>query len=379
MMRAWLWVILLAVAATTRASAQDNRVQAKGYALFSKDGKFEPYEFTRHAVGDDDVLIEILYSGICHTDLHRGRSQWRDETYPMVAGHEIAGRIMQVGKSVTRFKVGDHAGVGYLVNSCGDCEYCEKGEEQYCGKRVITFAGIDLFHDNEPTQGGYANNIVVLERFAIQIPKNAPMEKVAPLFCAGITTYSPLKSTNVGKGDVVAVAGFGGLGHMALLYAVAFGAQVTVFDVTEEKRQDALDMGAVKYINITHPDDLKDLDGRFRVILNTIPASYDPAMYLRMLAIDGEMVVLGIPGREETASVAMSSLVMLPRRKLYGSQVGGMREMQEMLDYSVANGIYPRVEIIPIQELDGAFEKLKSGEVKYRYVIDMSTLAREKE
>jgi uncharacterized zinc-type alcohol dehydrogenase-like protein len=166
---------------------------------------------------------------------------------------------------------------------------------------------------------------------------------------------------------------------MALLYAVAFGAQVTVFDVTEEKRQDALDMGAVKYINITHPDDLKDLDGRFRVILNTIPASYDPAMYLRMLAIDGEMVVLGIPGREETASVAMSSLVMLPRRKLYGSQVGGMREMQEMLDYSVANGIYPRVEIIPIQELDGAFEKLKSGEVKYRYVIDMSTLAREKE
>lgn len=366
--------ILFSSALCTQVVAQGNHVHSKGYALSSKDGKFTPYEFKRHAVGDNDVLIDILYAGICHSDLHHAWEDWRKETYPMVPGHEIAGRVVQIGKNVTKFKVGDYAGVGCMVNSCGECEHCEKGEEQYCNKRVLTYASKDIFHNNELTQGGYSNNIVVSENFAIKIPGNAQIEKVAPLFCAGITTYSPIKFTHVKKGDKVAVAGFGGLGHMALQYAVGLGAEVTVFDITEEKRQHALDMGAVKYVNVNNPEELKGLDDSFRVIISTIPAKYDPAMYIRMLRIDGEMVVLGLPSKENTPSVDISTLIWSARRKIYGSQIGGIRETQEMLDYSVANNIYPQVEVIPIQKVDEAYEKVLAGGVKYRYVIDMSSL-----
>jgi len=366
--------ILFSSALCTQVVAQGNHVHSKGYALSSKDGKFTPYEFKRHAVGDNDVLIDILYAGICHSDLHHAWEDWRKETYPMVPGHEIAGRVVQIGKNVTKFKVGDYAGVGCMVNSCGECEHCEKGEEQYCNKRVLTYASKDIFHNNELTQGGYSNNIVVSENFAIKIPGNAQIEKVAPLFCAGIMTYSPIKFTHVKKGDKVAVAGFGGLGHMALQYAVGLGAEVTVFDITEEKRQHALDMGAVKYVNVNNPEELKGLDDSFRVIISTIPAKYDPAMYIRMLRIDGEMVVLGLPSKENTPSVDISTLIWSARRKIYGSQIGGIRETQEMLDYSVANNIYPQVEVIPIQKVDEAYEKVLAGGVKYRYVIDMSSL-----
>ena len=356
------------------AFAQGDHVHTKGYALFSKDGKFAPYEFERHAVGDNDVLIEILYAGICHSDLHHAWEDWRKETYPMVPGHEIAGRITQVGRKVTKFKVGDYAGVGCMVNSCGNCEPCKNGEEQYCDKRVLTYASIDPFHNNVLTQGGYSNNIVVSEKFAIKIPEKAQIEKVAPLLCAGITTYSPIQFTHIKKGDKVAVAGFGGLGHMALQYVVALGAQATVFDITEDKRQDALNMGAGKYVNVHKPEELKGLDNSFRVILSTIPSKYDPAMYLRMLRMDGEMVVLGLPSRENTPSVDISTFIFSSRRRIYGSQIGGIRETQEMLDYSVANNIYPRIEIIPIQRLDEAYQNVFAGKVKFRYVIDMSTL-----
>jgi alcohol dehydrogenase (NADP+) len=356
------------------ALAQDNHVHTRGYAVFSKDGRFAPYEFERHAVGDNDVLIEILYSGICHSDLHHAWEKWRKETYPIVPGHEIAGRVTQVGTKVTKFKVGDYAGVGALINSDGTCEYCKKGEEQYCPRRVLTYASIDHFHNNELTQGGYSNNIVVSEKFAIEISKNIQIEKVASLFCAGIMTYSPIKFTHVKKGDEVAVAGFGGLGHMALQYAVALGARVTVFDITENKRQDALDMGAVKYVNVNKPEALKGLDDSYRVIISTIPSRYDPAMYLKMLRMDGEMVVLGLPARQNTPSVDLSTFIWSSRRKIYGSQAGGIRETQEMLDYSVANNIYPRVEITPIQKLDEAYQNVLAGKVKFRYMIDMSTL-----
>jgi len=355
--------------------AQDSAaVQSKGYAKFDKDGKFAPYEFKRHAVGDNDVLIKILYAGICHSDLHHARAEWRDETYPMVPGHEIAGQVVQVGKNVTKFKVGDYAGVGCLVNSCGKCEYCLKGEEQYCEKRVLTYASKDIYHNNELTQGGYSNNLVVSEKFAIKVPKNAQIEKVAPLLCAGITTYSPIKYAHVKKGDQVAVAGFGGLGHMAVQYAVALGAKVTVFDITEEKRQDALKMGAVKYVNVNNPKELEGLGSSFRVILSTIPAKYDPMLYVRMLKMDGELVILGVPAKENSPSVNISDLVFASRRKIYGSQIGGIRETQEMLDYSVAHNIYPRVEVISVQKIDEAYQKVTAGEVKFRYVIDMSTL-----
>lgn len=373
---------LLAGVATSAHAAQEGMpvgsgpvsVRAKGYALFSKDGKFAPYEFERHAVGDTDVRLEILFAGICHSDLHHAWEDWRKETYPMVPGHEIAGRVVTVGKNVTKFKVGDYAGVGCLVNSCGECEHCNKGDEQYCEKRVLTYAAKDIYHNDEITQGGYSNNIVVSEKFAIKIPKNAQLEKVAPLFCAGITTYSPIRFTNVNKGDDVAVAGFGGLGHMALQYAVALGARVTVFDITENKRQDALKMGAAKYVNVNNSEELKGLNDSFRVIISTIPAKYDPAMYLKMLRMDGELVVLGLPAKQNTPSIDLATFVFSSRRKIYGSQIGGIRETQEMLDYSVEKNIYPRVEIIPVQKLDEAYRKVLAGEVKFRYVIDMSTL-----
>ncbi|PAW78335.1 MAG: hydroxyacid dehydrogenase [Verrucomicrobia bacterium Tous-C9LFEB] len=371
----FLLTLLFFVVPIIPASAQNaTAVPSKGYAKFDNDGKFAPYEFKRHPVGDNDVLIKILYAGICHSDLHHARAEWRDETYPMVPGHEIAGQVVQAGKNVTKFKVGDYAGVGCLVNSCGKCEYCLKGEEQYCEKRVLTYASHDIFHNNELTQGGYSNNLVVSEKFAIKVPKNAQIEKVAPLLCAGITTYSPLKFTHVKKGDQVAVAGFGGLGHMAVQYAIALGAKVTVFDITEEKRQDALKMGAVKYVNVNNPKELEGLVSSFRVILSTIPAKYDPMLYVRMLKMDGELVILGVPAKENSPSVNVSSLVFASRRKVYGSQIGGIRETQEMLDYSVAHNIYPRVEVIPVQKIDDAYQKVAAGEVKFRYVIDMSTL-----
>ena len=374
----WMLLILFFIsmsAAFAQNKTEAGRIPAKGMAKFSKDGNFKPYEFTRHAVGDNDVLIDILYAGICHSDIHTERDDWWSVKYPLVAGHEIAGRIIQVGKKVTKFKVGDYAGVGCMVNSCGECEYCKKGEEQYCLKgNVGTYASPDYFHNNELTQGGYSNNIVLSENFAIKIPRNADLKKVAPLLCAGITTYSPIHFTHVKKGDAIAIAGFGGLGYMAVQYAVALGAKVTVFDITEDKRQDALAMGAMKYVNVKNPEELKGLENTFRVILSTIPAKYDLAMYLKMLKVDGDMVVIGLPAFATSPSIDVTNLVMAGRRKLYGTQIGGIRETQEMLDYSVLHNIYPKVEIISADQIDEAYKKVLAGEVRYRYVIDMSTL-----
>jgi len=294
----------------------------------------------------------------------------------MVPGHEIAGRVVQVGKAVTKFKVGDFAGVGCMVNSCGKCEFCKRDQEQYCSGVVMTYHGHDQFHDHELTQGGYSNNLVVSEAFAIKIPANAQLEKVAPLLCAGITTYSPLHYAGIKKGDKVGVAGFGGLGHMAVQYAVKLGAVVTVFDITEEKRADALKMGAVRYINVNQPDELKGLNNTLDFILSTIPASYEPAMYLKMLKIDGQMAIVGLPAMANMPNLSVMSLVMLGNRKVFGSQIGGIKETQEMLDYSVANGIYPQVEIIKAEgeAVDQAYRNVLDGKVKFRYVIDMRTL-----
>ncbi|MGE9292737.1 MAG: NAD(P)-dependent alcohol dehydrogenase, partial [Puniceicoccales bacterium] len=252
------------------AEAEGQAVPAKGYALFSEDGPFKPYEFERHAVGENDVLIEIMYAGICHSDIHTVRSEWGPSHYPIIPGHEIVGRVTQVGSNVTKFKPGDYAGVGCMVNACGECESCKAGLEQFCEKgAVFTYGSTDKYHGNAITQGGYSNNIVVSEDFAIKVPEDAEIEKVAPLFCAGITTYSPLEYAHIGEGDKVGVAGFGGLGHMAVKYAVSKGAEVTVFDITEEKRQDALDMGSVKYVNVRNPEELKGLQNNFKLILST--------------------------------------------------------------------------------------------------------------
>lgn len=365
----------MALLATSQFMMAGEPVPSKGYALFSKDGDFQPYAFERHAVGEHDVLIDIYYAGICHSDIHHVHEDWGPSHYPQVPGHEIVGRVSQVGEGVTKFKVGDFAGVGCMVNACGECEYCEKGMEQFCQKgTVFTYGAKDHYHGDVITQGGYSNNIVVSEDFAITVPENAPIEKVAPLFCAGITTYSPLKATNVGPGDSVAVAGFGGLGHMAVKYAIDMGADVTVFDITEDKRQDALDMGAVKYVNVRNPEELKGLKDSFRVIISTIPANYDPSMYLNMLEMGGELVIVGIPANEERPSIDIGSLVFMSQRKVSGSLIGGIPETQEMLDYSVAQNLYPDVEVISVDQIDEAYRKVLEGDVKFRYVIDMRTM-----
>ena len=372
----YLAVFFAAALINTAFAQTSDRIPAKGLAVFEAGGKFAPFAFSRHAIGDNDIHIEILYASICHSDLHHVRQEWGKEEYPMVPGHEIAGRVVQVGKAVTKFKVGDFAGVGCMVNSCGKCEFCKRDQEQYCSGVVMTYHGHDQFHDHELTQGGYSNNLVVSEAFAIKIPANAQLEKVAPLLCAGITTYSPLHYAGIKKGDKVGVAGFGGLGHMAVQYAVKLGAVVTVFDITEEKRADALKMGAVRYINVNQPDELKGLNNTLDFILSTIPASYEPAMYLKMLKIDGQMAIVGLPAMANMPNLSVMSLVMLGNRKVFGSQIGGIKETQEMLDYSVANGIYPQVEIIKAEgeAVDQAYRNVLDGKVKFRYVIDMRTL-----
>lgn len=343
---------------------------SKGYAATDAISPLVPYEFERRALNNDDILIEILYSGICHSDIHTVKGHWGEVTYPMVPGHEIVGRVAKTGKDVTRFKIGDIAGVGCMVNSCGECYYCKSGEEQFCTKgATYTYDSKD---ENGQTQGGYSNNIVVRESFAIKVPQNAPLEKVAPLLCAGITTYSPLIYNKVKQGDRVAVAGFGGLGHMAVQYAIKMGADVTIFDITEDKRQSAADMGASKYVNTKNENEMKGMEGIFDLIINTIPYSFNVEYYMSLLKVDGTMVLLGVPAGNEIPSVP--TWAMRWRKKIYSSLIGGIRETQEMMDYSVANNIYPKVEIIPIQQVNEAYENVQNGKVQFRYVIDMSSL-----
>ena len=356
----------------------DGKINSIGFMAISTNMDFEKREFTRHAVGSNDILIEILYAGICHSDIHAVNGEHGEAAHPFVPGHEIAGRVVQVGSDVTKFQVGDLAGVGCMVNSCRECVNCLNNQEQYClNGTVFTYGFEDRFHDNEITQGGYSDNIVVSENFAILIPDNAELNKVAPLLCAGVTTYSPIKVMNIKEGDKVGVAGFGGLGSMALQYAVKLGAEVTVFDITEDKRQDALNMGAFKYININNTSDLENINNTLDYIISTIPAKYDLNMYMNILKRNGTMCILGIPPHNDSPSLDITDLVIFNgSRKVFGSLIGGIKETQEMLDYSVANNIYPPVEIInaDAQAISDAYNKVINGEVKFRYVIDMKTL-----
>lgn len=369
-------IVLLTLSMLGTAFAQDKTIPAKGFAILKEGGKFMPLEFRRHAVGDNDILIETLYASICHSDVHHVRGDWGKEEYPMVPGHEIAGRVTKVGKNVTKFKVGDYAGVGCMVNSCRNCDFCKAGMEQYCKDVVLTYHDHDQFHGNETTQGGYSNNIVITEDFAIKIPANADLKKVAPLLCAGITTYAPIHFADVKKGDKVGIAGFGGLGHMAVQYAVKLGAEVTVFDITEDKRADANRLGAVRYVNVNNPDDLKGLYNSLNFILSTIPANYDPNMYLKMLKLDGQLGIVGLPPFAVMPTLPIDKLIWQGNRKVFGSQIGGIEETQEMLDYSVLNNIYPEVEIIKADggTIDNAYHNVLNGKVKFRYVIDMKTM-----
>ncbi|MDR3199434.1 MAG: NAD(P)-dependent alcohol dehydrogenase [Planctomycetaceae bacterium] len=377
--------IILIIAETANAqqnldqSVQKDRIPAKGFAAYSHDDYFHLYEFSRHGLGENDILVEILYAGICHSDLHAVLDEQKKfgihANYPMVPGHEIVGRVVETGKNVTKFQVGDFAGVGCMVNACGKCSYCSVGKEQFCEKgAVFTYNSKDCYHDNEITKGGYANNITVIENFAIKIPKNADIKRVAPLLCAGITTWSPIKFSNVKAGDKVGVAGFGGVGHMAVQYLVDLKTDVTVFDTNDEKHNLAKQMGAKHYVNVRNPKELEGLNNTMDFIITTIPVDYDPLMYVRMLKMGGEMAIVGLPNNTNI------NIATLPlgntNRKIYGSLIGGIKETQEMLDYSIAHNIYPEVEIIKAEagEINNAYKNLATGKIKFRYVIDMKTL-----
>lgn len=347
------------------------KIDSIGYAVAHKDDTFKPFSFTRHAMGEKDILIEILYAGICHSDIHSARSEWKKGIYPMVPGHEIAGRVVAVGSKVAKFQVGDFAGVGCMVNSCGECEACKRSQEQFCenGKTIFTYDCLDCFHENAPTYGGYSNNIVVSENFVLKVSQNAPLEKVAPLLCAGITTYSPLKFSGVKKGDKVAVAGFGGLGVMALKYAIYMGAEVSVFARNELKREAALKLGAKALYT-----DVSACKERFDFIISTIPTAYDINSYVELLRYGGEMAIVGLPPAELKSSIDVMRLVLNGGKKVYGSMIGGIKETQEMLDISLKEGIFPEVEIIGVNDINNAYEKLTNGRANFRYVIDMGSL-----
>lgn len=358
------------------AQAQNGeRIASKGYAAFGKDFKFKPYSFSRHSMGANDILIQILYTGICHSDLHAVAGEHGTPNYPMVPGHEIVGRVIATGNRVSKFKVGDYAGVGCMINSCGECEACKTSNEQFCmnGRTVFTYNSTDYFHGGEITYGGYSDNYVVSENFAIKVPKGAQIQKVAPLLCAGITTYSPIMYSKVKKGQKVAVAGVGGLGHMAVKYMVALGAEVTGFDIVD-KKEAVLKLGAKRFVNVKDKAFGK-IRNEFDFIISTIPYHYDINAYQKMLKMYGEMAIVGLPASKDNPNLNANAMIWQFRRKIYSSLIGGIKETQEMLDFSVKNGIYPEIELIPINELDSAYQKVAQGKANFRFVIDMKTLS----
>jgi uncharacterized zinc-type alcohol dehydrogenase-like protein len=341
------------------------------YAATSATEPLSAATIDRRDVGPHDVLIEIRYCGICHSDIHFVRSEWDEVTYPVVPGHEIVGIVAEVGSEVTRHAVGDRVGVGCMVGSCGECANCRKGEEQYCLKgNILTYGSIDK--DGRLTQGGYSTHVVVTEDFVLKIPQGLELDAAAPLLCAGITTYSPLRHWGAGPGKKVAVIGLGGLGHMAVKLAHAMGAEVTVLSQSLKKREDALRLGADDYHATGDPDTFETLAGSFDLIINTVSAKLDVDVYLSLLAIDGTLVNVGAPA--EPLSLSVFSLIM-GRRSFAGSLIGGIRETQEMLDFCAAHHLGAEIEVIPADKINEAYERVLASDVRYRFVIDTSTLS----
>ncbi|HUQ30635.1 MAG TPA: NAD(P)-dependent alcohol dehydrogenase [Pyrinomonadaceae bacterium] len=346
-------------------------IKTTGYAAVDATTPLAPFSFERRDVGSHDVQIEILYCGVCHSDIHQVRNEWGNSIYPMVPGHEIVGRIARVGSEVTRFKEGDLAGVGCFVDSCRVCSNCKEGEEQYCENHLVsTYNGTEK-DEKTPTYGGYSSQLVVDENYTLNVPTNLPLEKVAPLLCAGITTYSPLRRFKVGPGQRIGVVGLGGLGHMGVKLAASMGAEVTVFSTSPAKEKDARGLGAHHFVVTKDPAKLESLAGRFDFILDTVSASHDINSYLNLLGREGAMVLVGAP--EKPLEVSAFS-VITNGRTLAGSMIGGIRETQEMLDYCAENNITSDVEVIPIERIDEAYERTVKGDVRYRFVIDMKSL-----
>lgn len=343
-------------------------LETRGYAAHSPTTKLAPFSFSRRDVGPRDVCIDILYCGICHSDIHQARDEWGGAEYPMVPGHEIVGRVAAVGPLVTRFAVGELAGVGCLVGSCGACGECEAHLEPYCDRPVWTYNSTD--ERGERTQGGYSTRIVVDERFALRLPTGLPLERVAPLLCAGITTYSPLRHWKVSVGSRVGVVGLGGLGHMAVQLAAAMGAEVTVLGTSERKRADAKRLGATDYVLVSDEAALAALSCRLDFVLDTASAQHSLAPLLATLRRDGALVVVGVP---EHPSPLGAFPLIAKRRTLAGSLIGGLAETQEMLDFCGERGVGADVEVIGATEIEAAYERMLRGDVRYRFVIDAST------
>ena len=343
----------------------------KAYAAQAADQPLGPHALDRREPGPTDVEIRILYCGVCHSDIHTARNEWGHTHYPVVPGHEIVGKVTRVGSGVTRFKEGDTVGVGCFVDSCGHCKNCEDHQEQYCENGVSQTYNSYLQDKKTITYGGYSSHIVVTEKFVLSVSDKLPLQNVAPLLCAGITTYSPLRHWNVGKGDKVAVVGLGGLGHMAVKLASSMGAEVTMLSRSPEKQKDATRLGAHHFELTTDPETMKRLAGTFKFIIDTVSAHHDYNSYLALLATDGVMVVVGAPPKP--SDVSAFSLIG-GRRSLAGSLVGGIKETQEMLDYCADHGITSDVEVISIDKINEAYERTLAGDVHYRFVIDMASL-----
>ncbi|MHA5050238.1 NAD(P)-dependent alcohol dehydrogenase [Streptomyces sp. SD15] len=341
------------------------------YAATSATAPLAPATIERREAGPHDVVIEIKYCGICHSDIHHARSEWGPTTYPVVPGHEIAGIVAQVGSEVTKYAAGDRVGVGCLVNSCRECAPCLRGEEQYCLQgSTLTYGSVDK--DGTVTQGGYSTHVVVTEDFVVGIPEGIGLDEAAPLLCAGITTYSPLRRWGAGPGKKVAIVGLGGLGHMAVKLAHAMGAEVTVLSQSLKKMDDGLRLGADHYYATSDPATFEQLAGTFDIIVNTVSAKLELDSYLSLLAVGGAMVNVGAPA--EPLSLSVFSLIM-QGRSYAGSLIGGIRETQEMLNFCAEHDIGAEVEVIPASKINEAYERVLGSDVRYRFVIDTATLA----
>ena len=351
-------------------ASRTNEYPARGYAATSPESGLAPFAFNRRGLRDNDVLIDITHCGICHSDLHMARNDWGGTIYPTVPGHEIVGIVSAVGDGVSRHRIGDRVAIGCMVDACMECEHCQAGLEQYCKNGMTgTFNSKDG-QDGSITRGGYSDKIVCREEFVLKVPEALPLDAAAPLLCAGITSYSPLRQWNIGPGSKVAVAGLGGLGHMGVKLAVGMGAEVTVLSRSEDKRADAMELGAHDFLITTDNEAMQAAAGRFDMVLNTIPVRHDVAPYLLLLKVDGVQVIVGMIDRMPELHTG----ILLGRKILTGSGMGGLAETQEMLEFCAKNGIAAEIETIPIDTVNEAYDRMEASDVKYRFVIDMSSL-----
>ncbi len=342
-----------------------------GYAAHDSDAHMVPYHFERRDLRDNDVAIEILYSGVCHSDLHTVNGDWGDQPYPLVPGHEIVGRVTDIGQDVKNYEVGQHVAVGCMVDSCQECDQCHNHDEQYCRKGMTPTYGAPDRISGEITQGGYSKHIIVREEFVLRVPESLDLSRTAPILCAGITTYSPLRNWGVKEGSRVGVVGLGGLGHMAVKLACAMGAEVTVISRSDKKEKEAQNSGAKGILVSTDEDAMKAASFSFDLIIDTVPVKHNIDTYTPLLDVDGTVVIVGQIGPLEEP---MTAPLVMGRRSVAGSLIGGIKETQEVLDFCAEHGIHPECKMIRPDEVNEAFKHLAEGDVAHRFVMDMSKL-----